>query len=88
MKNLIFLAIIITLSQGTNISNIKLQEKKNETSIFPHKLWIYWDNNIDEAPIFTQLCINNIRYYTKISNWQLILLNKTNVNNYLSKKSQ
>ena len=55
---------------------------------FPHKLWIYWhDPDISSAPLFTQLCINNIKHYAALSGWELTIINNDNIGQYITEES-
>jgi mannosyltransferase OCH1-like enzyme len=60
---------------------------RQQPRIFPNKLWVFWNSDINKAPIFTQLCVNNIRHYAEISGWELILLNNENIYEYLTSDS-
>ena len=53
-------------------------------SIFPHKLWLYWNDNIDSAPLITQLCTHAMRKTAESNAWQVHLLNSDTVHTYLS----
>ena len=56
--------------------------------IFPHRLWMYWNNHIETAPIVTQLCFNTIRKTAQAGNWELILLSSENIHLYLSEHAK
>lgn len=62
-----------------------LCEPAKKENRFPHKLWLYWnDPNFDNAPIFVQLCLNNIRHYTEASGWELIVVDDQSISKYIS----
>lgn len=57
---------------------------ESKKDIFPHKLWLYWNDNIDSAPLITQLCTNAMLKTAEANNWQVHLLNSETVHDYLS----
>ena len=62
-----------------------LCKQANTSNRFPHKMWIYWnDPNLTNAPLFTQLCINNIRHYAEGSGWELVIINNDNIGSYIT----
>lgn len=36
-----------------------------ENSIFPRILWVHWNSGYENAPFWTQLCLNNMEHYAK-----------------------
>ena len=42
-----------------------------ENSNFPKILWTHWNADWENLSLFTQLCINNMKHYAKISNWEV-----------------
>lgn len=60
-------------------------EEASKSQRFPHKLWLYWhDPNINNVPIFIQLCVNNMRHYAAASGWELVLANNETIYQYIS----
>jgi mannosyltransferase OCH1-like enzyme len=78
---LIFLFCISLYSKDIAASAQLPDHKENK---FPHRMWMFWDTNIEKAPIFIQLCVNNLRHFAEVSGWELILLSNENIFNYLS----
>lgn len=71
MRHLILLLLLAMAS---------ICKEEKTTNRFPHKLWIYWhDKDISSAPIFVQLCINNIRHFAGLSGWEVNLVDNHNI---------
>ena len=47
----------------------------------PRKIWIYWHSGFDSAPLLVKLCVASWRTYNP--DWQLILLDKNNIHQYI-----
>ena len=45
-----------------------------EKSIFPRILWVYWNSGYENASLWTKLCLNNMKNYAKLSNWEFRFL--------------
>jgi hypothetical protein len=60
MIHLLLVTLILQLA-NSSAAEVELSSQK---SGFPHKLWVFWDRDISQASIFTQLCVNNLRHYT------------------------
>ena len=58
MKNLPFLLVVIL-----PIAILTSQEKQNFP--IPKVLWTYWDDGLNNAGLFTKLCINNMIHYSR-----------------------
>jgi hypothetical protein len=56
--------------------------------VFPKILWTYWDSNLANAPIMTQICINNMIHFAAVSGWEFRLTTSSNLNDFLSEESQ
>lgn len=55
---------------------------------FPHKLWLYWnDKDLSRAPVFTQLCVNNIRHFAAVSGWEATIVDNDSVFQHLTEES-
>ena len=63
-------------------------EKAKAANRFPHKLWLYWnDKDLSHAPIFTQLCVNNIKHFAGVSGWEVTIVDNDSVFEYLTEES-
>ena len=47
-------------------------------------VWSYWHQGFDSARLFTRLCLENKRRVAEASGWNFIMLNRTNVGDYLN----
>lgn len=57
----------------------------NVTSImnFERNIWMYWETDIETAPLVTKMSYDKISLAAKKSNWTIHLLNGSNIKNYL-----
>lgn len=82
MKVKHFLILVLTL---TFIVSTVCQRKvfKSKTK-FPRILWCYWHGRIEDATLITRLGINNMKYYTKQTGWELKIVTHSDYTKYLS----
>jgi len=58
---------------------------QSEFKEFPKILWTYWDKGLDNAKLWTKLCLNNLRHFSQMSGFELRFLTDQNYTNYLSR---
>ena len=54
----------------------------NKKNVLPRKLWILWYQGFSDAPLIVKICIES--WINKNPGWDVIILNKTNINNYIT----
>jgi mannosyltransferase OCH1-like enzyme len=84
-KLALILLICISLCSKDIAASAQLPGQRENK--FPHRMWVYWNSNIEKAPIFVQLCVNNLRHFAEVSGWELIVLSDESVFNFLSPES-
>lgn len=80
----VVLVIVMVMFMVVMFSKSQSQSKsKSKTSAYfmPKTIWIYWDN--DELPKLIDLIKENNA--TKLQGWEIIYLNESNIDNYISK---
>jgi mannosyltransferase OCH1-like enzyme len=50
---------------------------------FPKKLWIYWDEPIEKAPLLIRLCYEKFKFVCEKENWELNMLSEDMLPNYI-----
>lgn len=56
-------------------------KSKKDINLYEKKIWVFWWQGIENAPLIIKLCINNMKKYIK--NREIIILTKYNYSNYV-----
>lgn len=60
----------------------KFFEPKIDTNLYKDKIWVFWWQGIESAPLIIKLCINNMRKYIKDK--EIIIIDQNNFSDYVN----
>lgn len=60
----------------------KLFEPQIDTNLYKGKIWVFWWQGLDKAPLIIKLCINNMKKYIK--DREIIIITKDNFSYYIN----
>lgn len=60
----------------------KFFEPKKDTNLYKDKIWVFWWQGIESAPLIIKLCINNMRKYIKDK--EIIIIDQNNFSDYVN----
>lgn len=54
----------------------------------PKVLWAYWNEDLQNAPLVTRMCVENIQHYLNNTGWKLVIINEHTIPDYVGNMSR